>query len=86
MSITLNIERIVLDGAPLNRLQERALRASLETHLAGLLVQSAQRLDRGYAVPLVNAPESGVPTTGDPSGAGRAIAQSIHSALSPPAS
>jgi hypothetical protein len=81
MSIILHIERIVLDGVSLTREQRDVLRASLESQLGVLLSQPSTQFDSSYAIPFVRAPHA--IGHADPAGTGRAIADSIHSTITP---
>lgn len=77
----LNIERIVLDGLPLSRMQANQLRGALEQELARLLADGPRQDWHGAALHSVSAPAVSVTAPVQPLELGRAIARSVHASL-----
>lgn len=83
MKINLHIERLVLDGLPLDHHDAPLVQAAVETELTRLLVaeglQSRLNFSSG-ATPRVTAPNiQGL--TGNPVQAGEQIARAVHGGL-----
>ena len=81
MNIELHIERLLLDGLPMNAAAVRVLRATLETQLASLLTAAPPTLRHGYSVPVLRAAPIGPAHVAATTG--RDIARSVHAALVP---
>jgi hypothetical protein len=83
MKINLHIERLVLDGLPLNDAAAVAqLRAGLEAELARLIVAAAPGLPpTGGAVPRLQAAPIHLSPAAKPARLGQQIAQAVHGAL-----
>jgi len=83
MKIRLHIERLVLDGLPLERRQAPQVQAALERELSRLL--SAEGRGRDWrtdgAVARLKAPAIRLTKGNPPQAIGRDIAKSIHAAL-----
>lgn len=81
MRIALDIERLVLDGLPIDPAQAHAVTRALHAHLAELLAtpdtwpRVSQTAERGAGATIDLAPGAG------PASIGRAIARSLHGAL-----
>ena len=83
MNINLHIERLVLDGLPLERRDGAALQAALETALADLLAARGlpQTLQSGGAVPWLSGGPQPTVSSGDPASAGTQIAHAVYDSL-----
>lgn len=84
MKIQLHIERLVLDGAPLDRLGAARVQAAVEAEL-GRLLQTGPLppgLAGGGAVPSLAVPRINLPNAATPGQWGAAIAGSLHGGLS----
>lgn len=83
MTIHVHIERLVLDGLPVTRLQGPQVRAAVEAELARRLVAGdlAPGLAQGGAVPSVRAPSITLNAGAGPHALGRQIATAIHGGL-----
>jgi len=82
MNVNLHIERLILDGLPIESKHGSTLQASIETELARLLTQRdpASNL-RGGAVPSVRADAIQLTSQNDPVQLGRQIAGSIYGSI-----
>jgi hypothetical protein len=80
-TLRVNIDRLVLDGVPLERRAERALRASLEVELSSLLAAGPppERTRVGGAEP--SLPALQIPACEDPVALGRDIARALYRGL-----
>lgn len=81
--IELRIERVVLDGLPLDRRAAEAVRQALESELAARLEapEAAARLAALTTVPSLRSPHIPAEAHADPAALGRAAAGSIAEAL-----
>jgi hypothetical protein len=83
MEINLHIERLILDGLPVDRKGSEVIRAVIETELARLVAENglAASLHSGGSV--ANAPAGVVQVTRDCSSKkiGEQIAESVHESL-----
>jgi hypothetical protein len=80
--IHLHIERLILDGLPLERSQGPHVQAAVEAELTRLLTASGlgEQFQSGGAVPSVRAPEMQVTNNGSTQ-IGQQIAQSVYSSI-----
>jgi hypothetical protein len=83
MKINVSIERLVLEGLPLNQAQGALVQAAVETELARLLAEQGMSHVSGLAVPSLPANSIDVTRESNPAQLGHQIAQAIHSSLSP---
>jgi hypothetical protein len=83
MKIELHIERLILDGLPVERRHGRLVQAAVEKELACLIGAHglAREWQSGGAVPRVNAPSFGLANETLPSRLGQQIAQSIYASI-----
>lgn len=82
MTITIHIERLVLDGLPITAHQGDVVRAAVEAELTRLLTAdglSAGLLQSG-AVPVVSGGAI-QPATNDPGALGQQIAQAVYGGI-----
>ena len=80
MNINLHIERLILDGLPLEARDGAILRAAVEVELARLLTENnvAANWQTGGAVPNVRSNAIELTTQSSPAQIGRQIAGSIY--------
>ena len=81
MKIDLHIERLILDGLPLNRREGAVLQNALERELAQLLGQGGIHRLTGGAVPQLPVPAIQLSPGGQPAQWGRQIARALHGGL-----
>jgi len=83
MRIRLNVERLVLEGLPLQSSQGPLVQGAFEAELARLLAESgrAAELASGAAVPRLNAQGISIDPLDGPQAIGRKIAGSVHGSL-----
>jgi hypothetical protein len=83
MRITVDIERLVLDGLPLTGADAPRVRAALEAELASMLAggRLSHEFTSGGARPRVAAPDISLGAREAPRAIGRAVARSVHSAI-----
>jgi hypothetical protein len=83
MNINLHIERLILDGLPLDSAQGVHVRAAVEAELARLLSEQglAGALQAGGLVPAVPAAPIQFVQGGSPAQIGTQIAQSVYSSI-----
>lgn len=83
MKIRLHIERLILEGLPLENRHGREVQAAVERELTRLLVAHGlgQEWQSGGAVPRVSAPGFQVVNENHPNRLGRQIARSVYSAI-----
>ena len=83
MNINLHIERLILDGLPIEGVDRRSLRLAMETELARLLTQGGvtRSLQTGTALPSVRADSIQLTAQNSPAQLGRQIAGSVHSGI-----
>jgi hypothetical protein len=81
MNVNLHIERLVLDGLPLNRPQSAVLKSSLERELARLLEHRGINTLASGAVPELSAAAIQLSPDGRPAQWGRQIAHSLFSGM-----
>jgi len=83
MKIFVEIERLVLDGLPVNNRDSHLVRAAVERELTRLL--AADRLPRelrsGGAAPRLRGPD--ITIGGKPAAIGNSIASAVHTSLAP---
>ena len=84
MNVTVNIERLILEGLPLAPWQRPLLAAAVEAELGRLLAKGGLggELAGGGAVPSLPAGPIELPSDGDPSALGAQIAQAVYGGLS----
>jgi hypothetical protein len=80
-NIQLHIERLVLDGVPLSRVQAQQMQGVLEIELSRLLSEGglAPQLLQGGAVPKVQGGE--IRNTEHPEQMGSQVAQAVYSGI-----
>ena len=85
-NITVNIERLVLDGLPISRVEGLSLQRALEGELARLLVTYGvtDALRLGAAVSALPISVVDLTAASSPAKMGRAIANTIHAGLAQP--
>lgn len=84
MKIELHIERLILDGLPVTRLQGPQVRAAIEHELARLLAAHgglSVELSGGGAVPRVRAASIQIAQDSQPTQLGRHIARAVHAGI-----
>jgi hypothetical protein len=83
MNITIHIDRLVLDGLPLERSAGSMVQAGLEKELARLLVEQGLQSGwkQGGAVAALSAPSIALGTSAKPLEMGEAVGQAIHHAM-----
>lgn len=83
MNINLHIERLILDGLPLEARDGAAIRAAVEAELARLLTENADLSNRqtGYAIPRVRADAIQLAAQSSPAQIGQQIAGSIYGGI-----
>ena len=84
MNINLHIERLILDGLPIEGGDGGSLRIAMETELTRLLTQSGDTpsLQTGTALPSVRADAIQLAAQNSPAQLGRQIAGSVHNGIS----
>jgi hypothetical protein len=87
MKIYLHIDRLALDGVPLQRTQSGQVRAAVEQELARLLVSGglSQDLMSGGAVPSLRAGSVRIQKQGSAAALGQDIARAVHQGIGAPA-
>jgi hypothetical protein len=83
MSMTLHIERLVLDGLALSAGQSSILHAALEQELTRLLRERELPMLPGGAIPQLSVASIQLTETGHPAHWGRQIARSLCDGLAP---
>jgi hypothetical protein len=83
MNINVSIERLVLDGLPMNRTQGALVQVAVETELARLLAEHGLSHLSAGAVPRLSANSIQVTRDSKPAQLGNQIAQAIYSTLTP---
>lgn len=83
MRIDVHIERLVLEGLPVESRDAGAIRAAVEGELATLLAERglARDLASAGAIPRVSAPRIHLASPTDPATLGRRIARSVHGGI-----
>lgn len=83
MNIELHIERLILDGLPIERSQGPHLQAAVEAELTRLLAESelAAELQTGGAVPSVRTDTMQFKPGNTPTQLGQQIARSVYSGI-----
>ncbi len=83
MNLNIHIERLVLDGLPIERNQGPVVQAAVEAELSRLLSENglAADLQTGSALPSINASGIQLASGNSPAHMGRQIAQSIYSGI-----
>jgi hypothetical protein len=83
MNINLHIERLILDGLPLEARDGAAIRAAVEAELARLLTENGELSNRqtGYATPRISADAVQIAAQSDPAQIGQQIAGSIYGSI-----
>lgn len=83
MNINLHIERLILDGLPLEAKDSAAFRTAVEVELARLLTQNndAANWQTGGAAPSVRADAIQLTAQSSPAQIGRQIAGSIYGGI-----
>jgi len=83
MKIKLHIERLILDGLPLERRHGLLVQAAVEQELTRLLATHGldSEWQSGGAVPRVSAPAFRLANENPPSRLGQQIAQSVYSSI-----
>jgi hypothetical protein len=83
MDINLTIERLIIEGIPLDRRQQRQLQTAVERELARLLAEGGVSWQAGIALPHVPAGTIELTANHRPTHLGRQIAQAIYSGIGP---
>ena len=83
MNISLHIERLILDGLPVEAGHRILLQAAIEAELTRLLSESgvAPSLQAGGAMPSVRADAIQLTAESNPAQLGRQIAKSVHGSI-----
>jgi len=83
MNISLNVERLVLDGLDLDARGRGVLQTAFEAELTRLLTEGgiAQELSGGRALAALQLPELATPPGATPRQLGLALASSIYSGI-----
>jgi hypothetical protein len=83
MNINLHIERLVLDGLPIEGSQAAHVQAAVETELTRLLTENGLTWDfqLGIASPVIHASSLQLALGSKPAQLGRQIAHSVYSGL-----
>lgn len=82
MNINLHIERLVLDGLPLNRQQGLLLQTAVEAELTRLLTeQGLAGLSGGSAMPVMKTNSIHIGNQPTPAQLGAQIAQSVYGGI-----
>jgi hypothetical protein len=83
MNISIQIERLILDGVPLAHSQRRLLQAAVEAELARLVAEGglAPTLLAGGATPHVLGGALQLTSDGDPSRLGAEIARAVYGGI-----
>ena len=82
MNVNLHIERLILDGLPIESRHRSTIQASVETELGRLLSQGNFPQEwSGGAVPTLRADAIQITTHSDPLQLGRQIAGSIYASI-----
>lgn len=83
MNINLHIERLILDGLPVESRHGAIIRSEIETELARLLTENniAANWQTGGAVPSVSAESIQLTTPNSPAQLGQQIAGSIYGSI-----
>lgn len=87
MKITLHIERLVLDGLPVSRLQGPMVQSAIQSELAELLTKSglSPELHSGGSIPAMRSRNIRMEKKNtQPQTLGRQIAGALHGKLGPP--
>jgi hypothetical protein len=82
-NIHLHIERLILDGLPIERSQGPVVQAAVEAELSRLLTENglAADLQSGGAMPSVNANGIQLASASSPAQMGQQIAQSVYGGI-----
>ena len=83
MSINVSIERLILEGLPVNHAQGGLVQVAVETELARLLSEQGTNHVSGGAVPSLSPGPIEVSRDSKPAQLGHQIAQAIYSSLTP---
>jgi len=83
MRINLHIERLVLDGLPIERTQGSKIRAAVEQELTRLLASGglSSQLRTGGAIPLLRGRNIKLRKGASPAGVGAKIARAVHEGI-----
>jgi hypothetical protein len=83
MNINLHIDRLVLDGLPIEHRDGARVKAAVETELSRLLTANglANSLVSGGATPSVPAPGIQMSSDGNPARLGRKIGRAIYGGI-----
>jgi hypothetical protein len=83
MNINLHIERLILDGLPVERNQAPHIQAAVEAELTRLLTENgmASGLQTGGVLPHLNANAIQLTAGSNPAQMGTKIAQSVYSGI-----
>ncbi len=84
MNINLHIERLILEGLPVERRQHALVQSAVESELARLLTEGglAGQLAAGGAMPSLEAQNLRLAPEGDATRLGQQIAQAVYGGLS----
>jgi hypothetical protein len=83
MNINVSIERLVLDGLPMNRTQGALVQVAVETELARLLAEQGLSDSSASAVPHLSASSIQITRDSRPAQLGHQIAQAVYRSLTP---
>jgi hypothetical protein len=83
MKVNLHIERLVLDGLPISRLQGALVQRAVESELSRLMMEGglAPQLHAGVALPSVRASNIEVSTIHHPTNLGQQIASAVYGGI-----
>jgi len=83
MNINLHIERLVLDGLPIERYQGPLVKAAVEAELSRLLTADglARSLRAGGAMPSTPAPDIQLESGGSPARIGQQIGRAVYNGI-----
>jgi hypothetical protein len=83
VKVSVHIERLILEGLPVSRIQGGQVQASLKRELGRLLATRglAHELRGGMALPSVSAAGIEFPPESHPAGLGRQVARVVHGAI-----
>jgi hypothetical protein len=83
MNIQIYIERLILDGLPIERSQAPYIQRSVEAELTRLIAENslAAHLETGGAMPSLNANAIQLMSGNNPTQIGKQIAQAVYSGI-----
>ena len=83
MNIEVNIDRLIIEGIPLSRLQQRQLKGTVEAELGRLLAENglASHFSQGFAVPTIPVEAMQMSPKITPTQLGQQIAHTVYRGL-----